>query len=263
MIVRKQSSGELILIGQTDHSRLVGQLAAHWGNENFSPPDPYESVVRAAYFHDYGWLSYETNPLNNPENGEPYEFRALPFNLRQLESYQWCIDWLTGIDRYSGLIVSMHRTGLWQGRYQKIAHPSVRYNPQGNRPEIQEFIKRNEARQEEERRSLPRDLAETVWNNYCLQQVSDLLGLYFCCQEPYDDYIEPVPVSYHDGAGVRVAMRPLTQGQVAFEPYPFNVRPLRVQISCKLLPGSSFPNLETFHRSYFEAENRLLEYELV
>jgi len=36
MIVRKQPNGELILIGQTDHSRLVGQLAAHWGNRDFA-----------------------------------------------------------------------------------------------------------------------------------------------------------------------------------------------------------------------------------
>jgi hypothetical protein len=24
-------------------------------------------------------------------------------------------------------------------------------------------------------------------------QVWDLLGLYFCCQEPYEDFVEPVP----------------------------------------------------------------------
>lgn len=33
MFVRKQSNGELILIGQTDHSRFVGQLAAHGAME--------------------------------------------------------------------------------------------------------------------------------------------------------------------------------------------------------------------------------------
>ncbi len=32
MIVRKSPAGSLTLIGQTDHSRFVGQLAAHWGN---------------------------------------------------------------------------------------------------------------------------------------------------------------------------------------------------------------------------------------
>ena len=32
MIVRTLAEGQTALIGQTDHSRLVGQFAAHWGN---------------------------------------------------------------------------------------------------------------------------------------------------------------------------------------------------------------------------------------
>jgi len=61
MIIRKNPNGALTLIGQTDHSRFVGQLAAHWGNGEFETPKPYDSVVRAATFHDYGWLRYETS----------------------------------------------------------------------------------------------------------------------------------------------------------------------------------------------------------
>src|SRR5215813_7577219 len=114
MIVRKQHNGELILIGQTDHSRLVGQLAAHWGSEYFAVPDPYNSMVRAATFHDYGWLRYETTPVINPETGVPYSFLQLPLGATQLNSYQWSLDWMAEIDLYAGLIVSMHRTGLWK-----------------------------------------------------------------------------------------------------------------------------------------------------
>ncbi|RPH73484.1 MAG: DUF3891 family protein, partial [Candidatus Rokuibacteriota bacterium] len=44
MIIRKDPSGGLVLIGQTDHSRFVGQLAAHWGNGEFETPKPYDSV---------------------------------------------------------------------------------------------------------------------------------------------------------------------------------------------------------------------------
>ncbi len=261
MIIRKQPNGEVILIGQTGHSQLVGQLGAHWGNAEFERPKPYDSVARAVTYHDYGWLRYETSPLIDPESGEPYEFRKAPFSQAQLDSYQWCIDWLTGIDRYSGLLVSMHRTGLWNGRYQTIEHPSGKYNPQGLRPEISELISRNEARQEQELASLDRD---EVRVNYHLLQVWDLLGLYFCCQDPYDDYIEPVPVSYSDkGKGVRLTMKPAGGGRVAFEPYPFDARPVRVQITYKRLPRTSFPDLEAFRRAYFQAETELLQYELV
>src|SRR5688572_1399621 len=65
MIIHDASNGQLTLITQTDHSNLVGELAAHWGNADFAAPEPYDSVVRAAVFHDYGWLRYETKPLLN------------------------------------------------------------------------------------------------------------------------------------------------------------------------------------------------------
>src|SRR5205809_7430805 len=88
MIVRKEGNDELILIGQTDHSRLVGQLAAHWGNDTFAVPQPYTSMVRAATFHDYGWLRYETTPLIHPETGEHYQFLQVQLVPTQLAAYK-------------------------------------------------------------------------------------------------------------------------------------------------------------------------------
>jgi hypothetical protein len=51
MIIRTQDSENLVLVPQTDHSKLVGQLAAHWGNSDFAEPAPFASVVRAATSH--------------------------------------------------------------------------------------------------------------------------------------------------------------------------------------------------------------------
>src|SRR5919108_2484687 len=236
MIVRKDADGSLLLIGQTDHSRLVGQLAAHWGNVQFATPRPYESVVRAATFHDYGWLRYETSPLLNPETGEPYQFLKVPLTDTQLNAYQWSLDWLADIDPYAGLIINMHRTGLWKGRYKTITHPGG-YNLRTLSPEIEVLIARNEAWQERERARLD---ADEVWTNYRLMQVWDLLGLYFCCQDPYDDHVDPVPVAYGNGEGVRMALKPLTPRKVEFDPYPFDVRPAHVQLACKRLSQTAF-----------------------
>jgi hypothetical protein len=259
MIVRKETDGSLLMVGQTDHSHLVGQLASHWGNARFVAPDPYDAVVRAAYYHDYGWLSYETSPVLDPASGETPDFRQV--GGRQLASYQWCVDWMTGIDRYSGLIVSMHRTGLWRQRYGTIAYPDA-YNPRALGPEIEAFIARHEAWQEEERSG--RDAAE-VWTNYRLLQVWDLLGLYFCCQEPREDRIEPVPLarSADKRDGVRLALNPLSTRKVAFDPYPFDVRPIKVQLACKRLPRVTYADQAAFRRAYFQAPSELIEFELV
>ena len=56
-------------------------------------------MVRAATFHDYGWLRYETTPLIKSDTGEPYTFLQLPLATTQLDSYQWSLDWLAGIGR--------------------------------------------------------------------------------------------------------------------------------------------------------------------
>lgn len=262
MIIRHEPAGGLVLIGQTDHSRFVGQLAAHWGNRDFESPKPYDSVVRAATFHDYGWLRYETSPLVRPESGEPYQFLQAPMTAQQLGSYQWALDWMADIDAYSGLVVSMHRTGLWQGRYGKIKHPAGRYNLTTLSPEVRAFIAHNEAWQGRQRTRLD---DKAVWTNYRLMQVWDLLGLYFGCQEPYADHVEPVPVGYTGGDddGVRMTMTPAGPGRVAFDPFPFDVRPCRVQLTFKRTGRSRFDDTEAFRREWFGAEVGLMEFELV
>lgn len=260
MIVRKQPDGQLLLIGQTDHSRLVGQLAAHWGNESFASPQPYDSVARAAAYHDYGWLSYETAPILLAETGETPEFRQVPTSASQLASYQWCIDWLSGIDPYAGLMVGMHRTGLWRSRYETIKHPQNFTRKLG--PEIENFIAANEARQERERKALN---AQRLWTNYRLLQVWDLLGLYFCCNEPDEDYIEPVPLGYDDDRkdGVRLVMKPVSNRKVAFDPFPFDRRSCQVQLSYRRLPATTYGSLDAFRRAYFQAPIELFSFELV
>lgn len=259
MIVRKQANGELLLIGQTDHSRLVGQLAAHWGNERFAVPRPYDSVARAAAFHDYGWLRYETQPVIN-DAGETPEFRQLPGSVKQLDAYQWCIDWMNSIDPYAGLLVGLHRTGLWRARYDTISHPGMSIRKLGD--DTEEFITKNEVRQKEEEKAFD---ALELRTNYHLLQVWDLLGLYFCCQDPYDDYIEPVPLGY-DGKkenAVRLSLQALGPRKVAFEPFPFNRRSCEVQLACRRLPATTYPDLEAFRRAYFQARVEVMNFELV
>jgi hypothetical protein len=95
-------------------------------------------------------------------------------------------------------------------------------------------------------------------------QVWDLLGLYFCCQEPYDDHVAPVPVTYAgaDDEGVRMTMKALGDRRVAFDPYPFDVRPCRVQLTYKTVPRSIFEDVEAFRRAWFGAEVGVFEFEL-
>jgi hypothetical protein len=262
MIVRKEANGELLLLTQTDHSRLAGQFAAHWGNETFAALQPYESVTRAAVHHDFGYLRYETAPMYDPATGETPMFRQLPSGALQFEEYEWCFNWLLAGDPYAGLLVSMHRMGLWQQRYKTIA--SAIHKVAANDPQIRAFIEKHEALR-------PGIIARNgfdskqVWINYRLLQVWDLLSLHFSCTPPFEDVIEPVPTSYGDadGEGARMTLTPVDAYTVAIDPYPFDVRPLRITVPAKRLAQQRFPDQDAFRKAYFQAPVELLTFTLI
>ncbi|HLG73714.1 MAG TPA: DUF3891 family protein [Chloroflexota bacterium] len=256
MIVRKDAGGGLTLIRQTDHSQFVGQLAAHWGNDQFAPLRPYESVVRAATFHDYGYMQWEPDLPFDAEHGVPYEFRRSPTTQRTLDAYKWVTEWLGGIDPYSGLLVSMHRTGLWRNRYDTIDHPGGMSRQLS--PEVASFAEFLEERQKAQQPAFDQ---QELWTNYHLLQLWDLLGLYFGCQEPYDEYMEPVPLDYQ-GRRTRITLNPAGPHQVAVDPYPFDARPLRLQIACKRV-ADRYESESAFRKAFAQAPLELLEYELV
>jgi hypothetical protein len=260
MIIRKLDDGGALAIAQTDHSRLAGFLAAHWGNADYAPPEPYESVTRAAVFHDFGWLRYETRPDVDAATGEPFTFISLPFEPEQLEAYQWCVDWLAGVDAYSALLVGMHRVGLWRSRYETISYPAWRSVPELP-TQIEEYIARAEPEQERQRKAIG---GSTIWTNYRLLQVWDLLGLYFTTREPYPHAVEPVPTGYDSDlhSGVRMRMQPLGDGRVAFDPYPFDVRPLTLHIPARRLERTKFASGDEFRKTYFQTLPETLTYQV-
>jgi hypothetical protein len=261
MIVRRSSNGSLLLINQTDHCLLSGQLAAHWGNECFARPQPFESVIRAAAFHDCGWYRYQISPLLDEQTGEPPNFMKVPLDDIQIGAFQWGTDWMTGIDPYAGLLINKHRTGLWRGRYGAIQHPQA-YNEKKLPQQLEAFIIRNEARQEQEQGSWDK---QEFWTNYRLHQVWDLLSLYFCVEEPKVDYIEPVPLSYQggDNEGVRMTMTPSDARTVKIDPYPFDAPQLHVQLVRKRLPRATYASQAHFREAYFQAGIELAEFRLI
>ena len=74
-------------------------------------------------------------------------------------------------------------------------------------------------------------------------------------------YIDPVPTGF-EGEGRRMAMKPVGDRTVLFDPYPFDQPRLRVQLSCKRLPERKYGSAAEFRAVYFKAPNELLEYEL-
>lgn len=260
MIVQEQADGSLIMIGQTDHARLSGQLAAHWGNETFAKPQPYNAVVRASTYHDSGWYGYETDPTLNPETSKPRNFLQVPWGPPQRKAFQWAIDWMTDIDPYSGALLSRHRTGLQRGRYGVVKHP-VFYNTQNIPDDNVDFLSKNEERQA----ALVGKADQKQFDvNYKLFQVWDLLSLELCNKAVLDGYIDPVPTSYVEGGPeVQLRFKSLEARTVEVSPYPFNVRPLNVHVYRRRLPAQSFADQAAFTEAYYQAELEVLTFKLI
>ena len=261
MIVRKQPDGSFILVNQSDHARLSGILAAHWGNREFARPEPRESVIRAAALHDCGWFSYETRPIYDQQLKAPPNFPQVPLDAQQLAAFQGGLDWLWGIDPYAGLLVSRHRTGLWRNRYGAVAYPPAP-PPRVLSPEVEAFIASNEAKQETALAALDR---AQVLVNYQLLQMLDLLSLYLCTSEPRADRLDFVPTSYAGNGrdGVVLTLTPHGDGRIAVTPYPFDQPAVQAAFVYRHLPAQDHASNEDFRRAYFGAAPNVMTFTFV
>jgi len=259
MIVRNQSDGSVVMITQNDHAKLAGLFAAHWGNARFERPRPYASMVRAAQYHDGGWLRYETNPHLDPATGQSPSYQQVPSDAPQLAAYQWAIDMLTEIDSYTGLMVSRHRTGLWQSRYGVMTKPPPG-PPRKLSDEIRDFIARNEARQHVITAGHDR---HEVAVNYNLLQVWDLLSLYVCSSETLSQHvIEPVPVGYAQASGTTMHLNPVATTRIEIDPFPFDQPSLGIGVVYRRLHRDDLRDLDTFRAAYFGAVPQIAAFTL-
>jgi hypothetical protein len=270
MILRDLEDGSVLLITQEDHAELSAQFAAHWGNSNFAKLCPYESMVFATLYHDSGYREWEGLPPINLTEGRPYGHREDPpgFEPIELQSYVRNIEWVRSYDRYAGLLVSMHRTGLWQSRYETMG---LKKSGRERSPAVRELIKRLETAQEQEKEDLSRNhegFESELWFNYRLLQVYDILSLYFCCNG-YDngrlkqEVVGPIAARY-DAANeeVRLRITPVDSRRVRVDPYPFDCSPLDVAIRARSVSRGDFGSEKECRESYFKAPRIVLDFQL-
>jgi hypothetical protein len=260
MIVRYESDGSVVMITQNDHAQLSGLFAAHWGNTQFEKPRPYGPLVRAAMFHDRGWIRYETSPQLNPDTGRTPNYREVPNDAAQLAAFEWAPDWLAAIDSYAGLMIARHRTGLWQGRYGAITHPPA--IQRGKLPaEITALITRSEAKQKSAAEKLD---GKELAINYNLLQVWDIMSLYICSSEVLKpDRIEPVSPSYSGESGVPMTLTPLAADAIALDPYPFDQPSLTTSVIFRRLNQNKFKDTAELQTVYFKTAPQIASLRLV
>ncbi|QPV63733.1 DUF3891 family protein [Halosimplex litoreum] len=260
MIVAETAEGYQF-VTQPDHAALAGQFADAWGNDDFDRPEPFDSLVLAAYAHDTGWRTYDRRP--HLADGDPVDFREMPAEP-WIALYDEGIDAVAEMDAYAGLLVSMHGAGLRNQRYG--LSPSWPETP----PEYREFVDREHRRQRRLLEGLldsegggaredgtasgapdssatgaDRDLLRSLhadggvpdgydgrlWADYRRLQAWDALSLAFCLTDdpPGYDEIGAVPTSDPRG-DTTLSVARVGAEAYTIDPYPFEASPLAVSV---------------------------------
>lgn len=266
MIVSRRDQG-LCLIRQIEHGRVAGELASHWGNAGFEAPSPRESVVLAASRHDEGWRAWDARGLLNEVERRPLHFLEIDPD-EHVRLYRGGVERVRLGDAYAGLLVGMHWTGLYRGRWSNpAAHGRLARDAREQRV-LDDAVHEEELRWVRDKRAAwtreePRAVFEsTLWHNYGLLQLWDLLSLYLCVmpQEPVAPDApltpwgpqlsrlvhSPEAVSlpqvrtgcFGSTTGMRASV--VAQGTVAVDPWPFAENSFPVDIEQVVVPDRPY-----------------------
>jgi hypothetical protein len=245
MIVRRTET-TLVLVAQLDHSALSGEFARHWGAGSFRAPEPRDSVILAAARHDEGWRDQDVQPLYDAVGQAPSHFRTLNVRMH-IPFYRGGIERIVALDPYAGLLVSMHGSGIYQGRYG--AGP-IRMSTQTDdvRALMEAFVAEQEAVQASLKRQLwsgsgrRRLFERAVWAHYELLQVWDLLSLFICLDRHGPSGMQdigPAPTA-PDGDDVMLHMEAAGEDTVRIAPWPFDRPVIDAAVPARAIPARPY-----------------------
>jgi len=277
MMVCPYDDSRLLLILQTDHSRIAGLLAAHWGNDRFAKLRPYASMVLAAQEHDSGWWDWEIKPSVN-EQGFPSDYIGSIKHLGQgvwLDLYRRAIERLANRDLYAAYFVSMHGEALLtQGMGLLPSMPDYR-----NDPAVQNFIAEQKAPRTRWLAQLQTDamaqeltVDSRLWTNFKLMEVFDQFAQFVCNRYPFNsqarkngptNQLSNIPVPVADGKpDVTLTIDVRDEREAIVSPYPFDVSPLPISFEGRLVPNRSYSKQEEFLEDFYKAERMGISYTL-
>jgi hypothetical protein len=274
MMVFPYDEKRLLIVLQTDHSRVAGELAAHWSNDKFAEPEPWMSMVLAAQEHDTGWWEWELKPTLSERALPPDYISAggIPRDVHVAFDRNG-ISRVLEQDRYAGLMVSMHQAGLNNQGFGMLPHMPDR----SAMPGVGEFLRE----QEELRQKLIEELRrsqefashvseERIWTNYKLMEVFDQLAQILCNRYPLNSaarkngppsVLKNVPVA--PGVDdVALAIEMTDERSAVLRPYPFDIDPLEVSFPARLVPSKDYTSQDEFLRQFYKADRLTITYAL-
>jgi len=241
-MIRRESEEGWFVITQPDHANLSGKIMARWGNEEFSPPEPYDEVLFAIYEHDNGWKEWEEAPQVNPANGFPMSFLEMNPGV-SFGIWRWCFGRYSENHPYASALIALHFDRL----NERFYHPGSRHNLEIRtlsktlHTEIEEFVLKmlKVALPHFRENQNPLPLPEAVQTNLRFVQIGDLLSLILCRGVEDLVTLNDVPIDYRGSRG-EITLRAITPYSYEISPSPFSAGEFIVSVRGRRLKQKKF-----------------------
>lgn len=168
MIVR-ETKEYYVMTTQHDHAKVSGEIS-RWFLENLFIGSNIKEVVLAIEQHDRGWIRLDYTPIWNDRNGLPFSFMDYPL-LPKLLSYKLGLDEVESMNKYAGLLCSLHYTS-----FNHIKRSTLQ--------DCLEFLQYENERQKKIKMLLGISDESLILRHFKLLQLCDEISLYMCMNEP-------------------------------------------------------------------------------
>jgi hypothetical protein len=274
-VLISRRDGRLALVTHSDHGRLAGALAEHWGGDGFATPVLRDALLTAACYHDDGWRELDDLPAWNDDERRPAHFLEVPLP-QTLGPYGRGVDSVYDRDPLAGALVSMHWAGLYRRRWGVLGGEPVGH------PATVDVVDSQQARWSEALRSawdgkgMRGSFEAGAWHAYEVLQALDFISLFLCLADldsPTTGAMKPIPVP--------VTMRPIDQpdgarlvptvptasggpyvdlvlsvpepGVVTIDPYPFARSGLSVGVPARFIDDTEYDSPDAAAAAFWDA----------
>ena len=264
-MIRRDAGDHFLLITQTDHAAVAGQLAGHFGNAKFARPLPRQPLLTAVAMHDQGWPLHDDEPTLN--------HRGLPLDVFELPRAIALMVWAASaeraalVDPYAGLLVSLHSLSLSIHATSPPAKKNEKFDVRKMQEQfaVNKFQHREVERQEQLRLwlgfnthlPLKHGLAEAhaspeddrIRFDFRLLQAMDLISLSLCCTHLPQGETNDVLRS-PTGEASKLRLRRSPDGVLHVDPWPFDSARIELAVPARRFPARRFDNVQDFRGVY-------------
>lgn len=259
-MIRRHLGDRFLLFSQHDHAQLSGELARHYGNRDFTPPDPLEVTVRAVARHDCGWPLHDELPTLNKD--------SLPLDVFETPLDVAIGVWQAGVERvanetlYTQLLVSLHVLGL-------SGFAAARQHDRREQFELNKFQHGQVEKQVALRKQLGMALdvplrlglavrsdlpqEEQLRRNHNIVQTMDRISLGLCCTELMFEKIDGI-VPRPGAPALTLNFQRSDDFALRVTPWPFDREAIELEIPYRAVAAGKYDDAEEFRAAYAGAE---------